>query len=75
LRANFHGFLQQALSTKVLNAAKDGGGFLQATTNYLKDDAFRLAKPKLIIWEIPERFIRNRLEGEMNWLADVGLVP
>lgn len=73
LRANFHGFLQQALSTRILNAAKDGGGFLQATTDYLKDDSFRLAKPKLIIWEIPERFFLNSLDGESTWLADVGL--
>lgn len=73
LRANFHGYLQQALATKVLNVAKDGGGFLQATTEYLKDDSFRLAKPKLIIWEIPERFLLTKLEGEVTWLSNVGL--
>lgn len=73
LRGNFHGYLQQALGAKVLNAAKDGGGFLQAMTDYLKDDSFRLAKPKVIVWEIPERFVRNDLNGEPTWFEDVGL--
>ncbi len=73
LRGNFHGFLQQALSAKVLNAAKDGGGFLQAATQYLKDEAFRSAKPKVLIWEVPERFMGDRLEGEEKWLQGVGL--
>ena len=45
LRGNFHGFLQQALAAKVLNVAKDGGGLLQATTEYLTDESFRSAKP------------------------------
>jgi len=73
LRGNFHGFLQQALSAKVLNAAKDGGGFLQATTQYLKDEAFRSSKPKVLIWEVPERFLGTELEGEEKWLETVGL--
>jgi alginate O-acetyltransferase complex protein AlgJ len=64
MRGNFHGFLQQTLSTRVLNAAKDGGGFLQATRNYLEDDAFRLAKPQVLIWEVPERFLQRKLDDE-----------
>ncbi len=72
LRGNFHGFLQQALAAKVLNAAKDGGGFLQAITDYLKDDSFRLAKPKLLIWEVPERFVCSEIDGESTWLKEVG---
>lgn len=73
LRGNFHGFLQQALSAKVLNAAKDGGGFLQATTQYLKDEAFRSSRPRVLIWEVPERFLGMELEGEAEWLQAVGL--
>lgn len=73
LRGNFHGFLQQALVTKVLNAAKDGGGFLQATTQYLNDEAFRSAKPKVLIWEVPERFLPSKLDEEQKWLGKVGL--
>ena len=75
LRGNFHGFLQQALETKVLNAAKDGGGLLQATTAYLTDESFRSAKPAVLVWEIPERFILAPLDGEPAWLSKVGLQP
>jgi alginate O-acetyltransferase complex protein AlgJ len=69
LRGNFYGYLQQALGAKVLNAAKDGAGFLQATTAYLKDDAYKTAKPKVLIWEVPERFLPGDLDGEAAWLA------
>lgn len=55
LRANFHGQLQQALGVEVLNVAKDGGGFLQATADYLVNEAFVSAKPQVLVWEIPER--------------------
>lgn len=62
LRGNFHGYLQQALSAKVLNTGKDGGGFIQGMADYLADDAFKTAKPKLIIWELPERFMTPKLD-------------
>ena len=73
LRGNFHGYLQQALQAEVLNTAKDGGGFLQAMTDYLKDESFRSAKPKLLIWELPERFLKDPLDKEPDWLSQVGL--
>ena len=75
LRGNFHGFLQQALSAKVLNSAKDGGGLLQATTAYLTDDAFKSAKPKILVWEVPERFLYSKLEDESKWLKNAGFSP
>lgn len=75
LRGNFNGFLQQALATKILNTAKDGGGLLDAATAYLADDSFRQTKPKLAIWEIPERFLYAPLDKESTWLAKVGLKP
>ncbi len=74
LRGNFHGYLQQALGTKVLNSAKDGAGFLQATTAYLKDEAYKTAKPKVLIWEVPERFLPAKLEGETDWLRQAGML-
>lgn len=73
MRGNFHGYLQEFLAAKVLNTAKDGGGFLQAITTYLKDDAFKAAKPKVLIWEVPERMLRSPLEGEATWLEKSGL--
>lgn len=67
LRGQFHGFLQQALHAKVLNAAKDGAGFMQATEAYLQDQAYLTAKPKLVVWEVPERFLQVPLKGEVAW--------
>jgi alginate O-acetyltransferase complex protein AlgJ len=68
LRANFHGRLQEFLSAKVLNTAKDGGGFLQAMTTYLKDESFRSSKPQVLVWEIPERMLQSPLKDEKGWL-------
>ena len=73
MRGNFSGALQQALSCQVLNSAQDGGGFLTATSQYLKDDAFRTSKPKWLVWEVPERFLTQPLTNEANWLHEVGL--
>ena len=75
LRGNFHGFLQQALSAKVLNTAKDGGGLLQAPTAYLMDDAFKSSRPKVLVWEVPERFLYTKLDDEPKWLKKVGFLP
>ncbi len=73
LRGNFHGYLQQALKAKVLNTAKDGGGFLQAPEAYFKDEAFATNKPTLLVWEVPERMLLAPLDKEAGWLAAVGL--
>ena len=54
-RGNFHGFLQQALGVEVLNVARDGGGFIQSAKDYLADESFKTAKPRVLIWEVPER--------------------
>ena len=74
LRGNFHGYLQEALSAKVLNTAKDGGGFLQAPGAYFKDDAFATDKPVVLVWEVPERMLQAPLDKEAGWLASVGLI-
>lgn len=50
---NFSGFLQQALSTRVLNASEEGGGFEGSMAAYLRSDTFRDAPPKVIVWEFP----------------------
>ncbi len=71
LRANFHGKLQELLSTSVLNTAKDGGGFLQAITAYLNDDSFKTSKPQVIIWELPERMLKSPLDQEVGWSVKV----
>jgi alginate biosynthesis protein AlgX len=50
---NFAGFLQQALSARVQNASQEGGGLEGSMAAYLKSDAFRERKPKVIVWEFP----------------------
>jgi alginate O-acetyltransferase complex protein AlgJ len=60
MRANFHGFLQQALGARVLNAARDGSGFFQSANEYFRDEAFRASPPKVVIWEIPERVLSEK---------------
>ena len=73
LRGNFHGFVQKVLLAKVLNTARDGGGMLQAATDYLVNDAFHSAKPRVLLWEVPERFLHDKLDAELAWLEKVGL--
>ncbi|MEQ1917301.1 MAG: hypothetical protein ABL856_11300 [Gallionella sp.] len=73
LRGNFHGYLQQALSSEVLNTAKDGGGFLNSITAYLQDEAYRTTPPRVLIWEVPERCLQTPLDTEVHWLESLGL--
>jgi len=54
---NFDGFLKEALGTDVLNMADEGLGPFQVMKNYLASDQYKSDKPKLVIWEIPERYI------------------
>ncbi|WP_194723911.1 alginate O-acetyltransferase AlgX-related protein [Noviherbaspirillum malthae] len=74
LRANFHGYLQEALGVAVLNAARDGSGFLQAAEDYLRNEAFTSDKPQMIIWELPERFLQAPLGNESGFLVRTGLI-
>jgi alginate O-acetyltransferase complex protein AlgJ len=60
MRANFHGFLQEALGARVLNAARDGAGFIQSAAEYFRDEAFRTSPPQVLIWEVPERVLSER---------------
>ena len=54
---NFHGFLQEALNVDILNAASEGEGPFITMKKYLLDKALETSPPKIIIWEIPERYI------------------
>ncbi|ONG53109.1 cell division protein FtsQ [Pseudoroseomonas deserti] len=57
LNANFHGRLQQALESTVVNYGQAGGAFSGAAAAYFGSEAFRDTPPKLIIWEMPERAV------------------
>src|SRR5581483_361572 len=54
---NFAGALESKLQRDVANYAKEGQGPFAPMIAYLKSDDFRTAKPKLVIWEVPERYL------------------
>lgn len=63
---NFDGFLKQSLSADVLNMADEGLGPFETMQSYLKSSVFRETPPKLIIWEIPERFLPVNYDLTLN---------
>ena len=54
---NFAGALKQALHEDLLNYAKDGKGPFAPMLDYLNSDDIKQAPPRLVIWEIPERYL------------------
>lgn len=54
---NFAGALEQALHADVLNYAKAGEGPFAPMLAYLGSADFRSAPPKLVVWEVPERYL------------------
>lgn len=59
---HFEGFLKQALSIDILNMSQEGKGPFVPMHDYLKSRTFKNSPPKLIIWEIPERYTTQGLE-------------
>jgi alginate O-acetyltransferase complex protein AlgJ len=57
VRWGFLGALQLALGADVLNAAAQGKGPFVSMAAYLDDESWRSTPPKLVIWEIPERYL------------------
>ena len=62
---NFAGALKQALRADVMNYAKDGEGPFAPMLGYLQGADLRASPPRLVVWEIPERYllIRQSLEA------------
>ncbi len=54
---NFEGFLKESLGTDILNMADEGLGPFEVMQNYLKGETYKNYQPKLVIWEIPERYL------------------
>ncbi|HEX2865175.1 MAG TPA: hypothetical protein VHN99_11445 [Deinococcales bacterium] len=73
LRGNFGGYLEQALGAAVLNAAQEGAGFARSTAEYLANPAFANNPPRLLVWEVPERFIQEPVTAERTFLKDANL--
>ncbi|GGR00420.1 alginate O-acetyltransferase [Deinococcus ruber] len=55
---NFDGQLEQALGSEVLNVAEEGKGPIVPMREYLKSQNLTQNPPQVVIWEIPERFLR-----------------
>ena len=62
---HFEGFLKQALQTDVLNLADEGQGPFAPMETFIKNLPSLSAKPKLVIWEFPERYLprKDKTEG------------
>jgi len=56
-RWNFAGALRQALGEDVANYAREGVGPFRPMLDYLAGGDLRRSPPRLLIWEIPERYI------------------
>ena len=54
---NFQGFLKEFLGSDILNVADEGLGPFETMHKYLGSEAYEKSKPKLVVWEIPERYI------------------
>lgn len=61
-RTEFHfaGFLRQAFGADVLNVAIEGQGPFVPMDRFLHSDAIHSATPRIVIWEIPERYLTTR---------------
>lgn len=54
---SFEPALKIALERDVVNAAAEGQGPFKPMSAYLRSDGFKTAPPKLVIWEIPDRYV------------------
>ena len=70
VNANFAGYLEEQLKAPLVNAAEAGGGFARAAQKYLNGQTFKETKPKLVIWEIPERVVGQPLNDDDKALAE-----
>jgi alginate O-acetyltransferase complex protein AlgJ len=59
--SNFVPFVEKELNAKVANLARSGGDFSGAMNAYLLSVAFKKTPPKLVIWEIPERVLQQKV--------------
>jgi alginate O-acetyltransferase complex protein AlgJ len=61
-RWSFRAFLAHALKSDVLNVSSEGKGPFDPMTEYLQSPSFSETPPKLVIWEIPERFLDDPMQ-------------
>ncbi len=59
---NFDGALRQALHADLVNAAKEGMGPFLPMQDLLASTTLEDARPRIVIWEIPERYLWTRVQ-------------
>lgn len=64
VNANFHGRLQEALSSTVVNFGQAGGGFAGSARAFFASPNWRETPPKLVVWEMPERALGQPIGPE-----------
>jgi alginate O-acetyltransferase complex protein AlgJ len=71
--SNLVPFLARHLGEQVANAAKDGADFDGAAAAYVASPAFRDSRPRVVVWEIPERAIEPPVKpSERDWMKKIG---
>ncbi|MDP3845016.1 MAG: alginate O-acetyltransferase [Pseudomonas sp.] len=71
---NFAGALKQALGTDLISYAEDGHGPLVPMLRFLQRPADEVAGLRLLIWEVPERYLNmpsDLSEFDPAWLAQL----
>lgn len=59
---HFEGFLKQALQADILNFAQEGQGPFAPMEAFLASDFLQTNTPKVVIWEIPARYVSKDLQ-------------
>lgn len=71
--SNLVPFLARHAGEQVANAAKDGADFDGSAAAYVASPAFRDSRPRVVVWEIPERAIEPPIKAsERDWIKALG---
>ncbi|MEK1906100.1 MAG: alginate O-acetyltransferase [Pseudomonas sp.] len=71
---NFAGALREYLQRDLSNHAEDGHGPILPMLKYLQSDELKSAKPQVVIWEFPERYLpmaNDLSEFDPDWIAEL----
>jgi alginate O-acetyltransferase complex protein AlgJ len=69
-RFGFEAHLKAAIGSDVLNRAQEGGGPFKPMRAYLEEMQTRKDKPRVVIWEIPERYLDDADENAVSRLEE-----
>lgn len=74
--AHFADWVAQALRTDVGNLARDGGGFAQSMSDFLKQEVRNDVPTAWLIWEIPERVLQDPIgSDDQSLLTQLQTLP